>query len=169
MSRSEESISKTEKSHINRELSPVLANLMTMKKRSDQHPAVRQFFKWLADPQRTSEEFSYVIENLPDDVAMFMKEHFPKYLYEDHYWMYLCTVTAQALGVTFPVVNGTMTRPAWTLVMVTQDKNDGFHRVAGAHLSAWIISVNGSPDSKDIRVLCHQPLMLVNQLRDTRS
>ena len=141
------------------ELRPILTELRTVEKGNDKHHAVRKLFRWLADPQRTAEEFSYVIRRLTNDVYAIMKEYFPNFLYQEHTWMYLCRTTAEALGVKHSV-KCPVSEDAWTLVMVTQDKQDGFYRVSNAHLSAWILNVIGTPDSKNIKMLCYQPHML---------
>ena len=50
--------------HLARELTPIFATLRTLGPGNDHHPAVRQLFNWLADPQRTGEEFHYVIREV---------------------------------------------------------------------------------------------------------
>ena len=78
------------KTQLGRELARILADLSTMEMDNDQRPAVKQLFKWLADPQRTAEEFSYAIGKLSNPVSVILKDHFPSYLYQDHRWMYIC-------------------------------------------------------------------------------
>ena len=58
---------------------------------NDQHPAIRQLFNWLVDPDRTGEEFTYVIGELADNVAYDVRDEG-----EDH--MYLCITAARALA-----------------------------------------------------------------------
>ena len=61
-------ISAMEKVKIDKELTPIIAELITLGPENDEHPSVRQLFNWLVDPQRTGEEYAYVVGSLSDDV-----------------------------------------------------------------------------------------------------
>ena len=150
-------ICRMAKTQLGRELSRILADLMALEKDNDQHPAVKQLFKWLADPQRTAEEFSYAIGKLSNNVSVILKEHFPTYLYQNHRWVYMCKTSAQTLGVNCPILEDPWKLGAWPLVLVIEDKQDGCYRVACQHLSNWIQNVIGCPDIKNTMMLCHNP------------
>ena len=158
MSRSrEESACRMAKTQLGRELAQILADLMTLEVENDQRPAIKQLFKWLADPQRTSQEFQYTIRKLSDHVSFIMKLHFPSYLYQNHQWMYMCKTAAHTLRVNCPILEEAWELGAWPLVLVREDKQDGCYRVACQHLSNWIQNVIGCPDIKGITRICHNP------------
>ena len=46
---------------VDRELSPILAELCTLGPEHQDHPTVKWFSNWLLDPQRTVEHCNYVI------------------------------------------------------------------------------------------------------------
>ena len=46
---------------INREMIPILLELLTLGQRNYEHPADLQLSKWLLDPRRTGEEWRYVL------------------------------------------------------------------------------------------------------------
>ena len=56
------SIVKTsDMSELNREMSPILTELLKLEPGNFNHPSVKHVFNWLVDPKRTGEEFSYVV------------------------------------------------------------------------------------------------------------
>ncbi|CAL4111280.1 unnamed protein product [Meganyctiphanes norvegica] len=159
---------------IDREMSPILAELMTLGHGNEQHPAVKELFNWLVDPQRTGEEFAHVIGELADDVFMVMKARFLKYVYDEGYCMYLFKVAAEALAVKCPILEGSWEQAAWTLMTVSfikhnfdievdnnlesefhSDSKEPEYSVASDCLSAWVIHVIGDPD------ICPNPYLRI--------
>ena len=84
-----------DKTRIDREVSPILASfLATDQGRND---CVFQLFCWLKKPLRTSEEVTYVIGNLADNVYDIMQEHFSNYLNQGRFWNTLCGTVANTI------------------------------------------------------------------------
>ena len=77
---------------LERELTPILTQLLTLAEGNYQDPVINQFFKWLLDTKCTGEEFNYVIGDLAHSIA------------EDENHVYLCIVAAQALSVKSPIL-----------------------------------------------------------------
>ena len=116
-----------DKTQIDREVSPILASLLaTDQGRND---CVFQLFCWLKNPLRTSEEVTYVIGNLADNVYDIMKEHFPNYLNQGRFWNTLCATVANAIRYREDLWG----RPASTFVMVAE-KHDGFYRISSEYI-----------------------------------
>lgn len=65
---------------LNREMSPILAELMTLEPGNYNHPAFKQLFNWLVDQQRTAEEVCYVIGPLQKYVENVMYDSFENYV-----------------------------------------------------------------------------------------
>ena len=67
--------------HIDKELTPILTELfLTLGPRIENHPTIRQLVNWLVHPQRTVDEFNYVVGPLGHHVYMVMCEHFYDYI-----------------------------------------------------------------------------------------
>ena len=89
----------TDWDELDRELTPILTELVTLGPCNDQHPSVRQFFDYLMNPKCTGEEFSYVIGELAFEVSGES--------------MYLTKVAAETLAVRSPVLTGSWEVVAW--------------------------------------------------------
>ena len=70
---------------LDRAMTPILAELMTLGPESNNHPTVRQFSTWLIDAQRTGEEIHHVIGPLQHQVRTVMLDHFEDYV-PGHIW-----------------------------------------------------------------------------------
>ena len=130
---------------LDRELSPILAELVTLGPGNDQHPTLKQVSKWLVNPDRTGEEFTYVISEVADDAFYVMEDHFPDYVYMEGHCMYTYLIVAQALAAKCPVLEGSWEEAAWTLVMNTENRNYS-NLSCDPRLSAWTIHVIGDSD-----------------------
>ena len=151
--------------HLARELTPIFATLRTLGPGNDHHPAVRQLFNWLADPQRTGDEFTYVISEVADDAFYVMEDHFPDYVYMEGHCMYTYLIVAQALAAKCPVLEGSWEEAAWTLVMNTENRNYS-NLSCDPRLSAWTIHVIGDPDICPNPYLKYELIKLLTRMVD---
>ena len=133
---------------LDRDLTPILAELVTLEPGNKQHPTVRQLFDWLVNPQRTSEEYIYVLGELAERVFSVMEEHFSEYMRDGMDFPYLCVTAAEALAVRCPVLKGPWEEAAWTLISTTFriHLDDPTVLRASERLTAWIIHVIVDPD-----------------------
>ncbi|CAL4064023.1 unnamed protein product [Meganyctiphanes norvegica] len=149
------------KAILDREMTPILAELMTLKNKN--HSAFEQLFKWLVDPQRTGEEFYYIIGPLRQHVAKIMQEHFRQYVFNVDC---LIKVAMEALAVKCPTLEGPWELAAWTLVSESELYYKVWELESGLftkedfgpvsdHFSNWIICVIGDPD------LCPNPYLRI--------
>ncbi|CAL4115474.1 unnamed protein product [Meganyctiphanes norvegica] len=146
----------SDKTELNRELTPIIAELVTLGPGNDQHPAVRYLFNWFLNSQRTGEEFAYVIGELVYEVSMIMEKHFREYVYHVGYCTSLCKVAAESLAMKCPVLEGSWEHAAWALVMLIDIKHNLFdynYSAASKCLLSWIIHVIGDP------VICPNPYL----------
>ena len=65
-------------------LVPILAELVTLGPGNEQHPSVILLKDWLLDPERTVDDFNYVVGSLGRQVDEIMTRDFKKYTWE-HY------------------------------------------------------------------------------------
>ena len=65
---------------LDRELVPILAELETLGPGNNHHPSTRKIYNWLVDPQRTGDDFTYVIGELGHGVSCLMEDRFTKHL-----------------------------------------------------------------------------------------
>ena len=157
MSRSKEvmnvvSIDRPKKEQIKEELKTTIEKLANLKSRDNQNPAVRNLFNWLVNPQRTGEEFHYVVDELASEVYYDTDQVMPSYVSEDDYCMYLYRIAAEALAVICPVLEGPWEKGAWSLLEKTSEeycKDD--YGVASWRLTSWILQVITNSD------LCPNP------------
>ncbi|CAL4115477.1 unnamed protein product [Meganyctiphanes norvegica] len=134
---------------IDKELTPILAELVTLGPSNDQHPAIRNLFNWLVNSQRTGEEFTYVIGELIYEVCMIMEEHFLDYMYNEGDCTNICKIAAESLAIKCPVLEGPWEHAAWALVMLIHFKHNQYdynYSAASDYLCAWTIHVIGDPD-----------------------
>ena len=68
---------------LDREMTPILAELMTLGPDNEDHPSVRRFSTWLIDPVRTGEEIQHVIGPLQHHVCTVMLDNFEACVYQD--------------------------------------------------------------------------------------
>ena len=108
--------------HIDREFIPLIAEVTTLGPGNDQHPTVRHLFNWLVDPQRTAEEFNYVIGPLQNHVYDIMDEHFPDYLYGlGNRNIYAGKIAAEALAKRVQVLTGEWDTAGWFVSCLNYD------------------------------------------------
>ncbi|CAL4105300.1 unnamed protein product [Meganyctiphanes norvegica] len=141
---------------LNRELTPILAELVTLAPGNDQHPAVKQLFTWLVNPLRTGEDFLYVTDSLGWHVYKSMEEHFFEHVYngeavERGGFTYLGKVVAEALAVKCPILKGSWEQVALSLVNHSTKYNTEDNGFISDRLGNWIIDVIGNAD------LCPNP------------
>ena len=96
---------------LNREVTPILEELMTLGPDNDQHPCVRQLSKWLEDPQRSGEEFSYVIGKLAHEVMGY------------RYSNYLGKLAAEALAGKCLIIEDSWEEVAWIVLYLNNYYN----------------------------------------------
>lgn len=137
---------------LDRELTPVLEEMLTIEPDFDHHPASGNLFNWLVDPRHTGEEYSYVIGELADRVSSSIEEnaiegHFTDYVLDnDEATFDIYRSAAEALAFRCPVLEGSWELAAWTLVTSTETKHQGGAEYLSARFSDWIIHVIGDPD-----------------------
>ena len=135
-----------EMADIDRELTPILTELMTLGPYSENHPSVRQLLNWFLQPQCTVSEINYVIGPLGHHVYLVMCDHFYDYMYKRQfrYPIYLGQAAAEALAVKCPILKGPWEHTAWLVVRLLRYYDLG--GLPSDHLTAWIIRMVG--DSK---------------------
>ena len=133
---------------VDRELTPILAELTTLGPGNDQHLSCRQLFNWLVDPQRTVLEFNYIIGSLAPHVYDIMEGHFKQYMFEEcrGTCIYLGKIAAEALAMRSPVLEGSWEATAWMLQGMNNKYDSTEYGFASDQFITWIISVIG--DSK---------------------
>ena len=101
---------------LNKELMPILAELFTLNPTNKDHPAFQSTFNWLVDPQRTGEEFSYVIGPLHQYVYDAMCENSDAYFNKNSYDNIGMVAAAEAIAIKCPVLEGPWEHAGWILV-----------------------------------------------------
>ena len=150
---------------IDRELTPILADLTTLDFGNDQqHPAVQYLYKWCTDPQTTIEEFIYVVWTLGERVEEVMEDHFDKYIskesndyfmdrndaIEDHFEeftgdhysrcsLYLAKIAAEALAARNPNLEGLWELTAYYVIRLVKLYN--FIGFVSNHLIEWVFNM----------------------------
>ena len=122
---------------IDRELTPLLVDLLTLGPQSENHPVFRQLLKWLVNPQRTANDINYVI--------VWMVYNLCNNTYVPHiFFVYLGQVAAEALALKSPILEGPWEHTAWLVVNLLRfyDDKGGLQRPSD-HLTAWIIRMIG--------------------------
>ncbi|CAL4121797.1 unnamed protein product [Meganyctiphanes norvegica] len=138
-----------DRTELDKEITPILAELMTLGPGNDQHPAVSHLYNWLVNSQCTGEEFTYVIGELVFEVSMIMQLHFLEYLFDEKYCTFLCKISAEALAMKCHVLEGPWEQATWALVVLIYFKHDTYgyeFSVASNCLCAWIVNVIGNAD-----------------------
>ena len=132
---------------IDRELTPLLAKLMTLGPQSENHPVFRQLLKWMVNPQHTANDINYVIGPLGAHVEKFYN------ICNDplFFFVYLGQAAAEALALKSPILEGPWEHTAWLVVYLLRlyDKDRG--GLLSDHLTAWIIRMIGDSN------LCPNP------------
>ena len=107
------------------------------------HPLISKVFRWLADPQRTPQEFSYVVGPMGCGI----------FTYNGHYKnLYLGLIAAEALATRNPVLKGAWRHAAWFVVWLNSEYRAEYnYGIVSDNLSEWIIRVMGDPE------LCPSP------------
>ena len=91
---------------LDRELTPILAELVTLGPGNDEHPAVQQLLNWLSDPaQCTVDDFNYVVGPLGNHVKLIMEKQFKRYLCKEYDGCseYLAWISAKRLPEELPL------------------------------------------------------------------
>ena len=121
------------------ELTPILTELVNLQPGNYQHPAVRQLSEWLEDPQRTGEEFTYVIGELAEAVSCDMGKEDQ----DEVYLRYLGKVASEALVVKCPILKDSWEEAAWVVLYLCDNyffwENFDKQDYASERLSNWII------------------------------
>ena len=128
------------KRELNREMTPILIEMFSLGPGNDSHPVVQKLSKWLQDPQRTGEEFVYVIGELANEITHEHGDGDPKDC------MYLVKATAEALAVKSPILEGSWEEATWLLLYLSRCYVSKKHGFASHKFSNWIIHVIGDPD-----------------------
>ena len=136
-------VGRPDMAEIDRELTPLLAELLTLGPRQENHPSVRQLFHWLVHPTRTVDEFNYVVGPLSHHVYIVMCDHFYSYMHKRmfRYPIYCGQAAAEALSVKSPVLEGPWEHSAWLLVRLLRYYDQG--GLPSDRLNDWIIQVIG--------------------------
>ncbi|CAL4236300.1 unnamed protein product [Meganyctiphanes norvegica] len=121
---------------LDREMSPILSEVVMLRSGNKEHPAAKQLSNWLLEPQRTGEEFTYVVGPLRWHLE---QTGVDSYCLND--------ISMEALAERCPILEGSWELAAWVLVRVAEVL------MASDRLSAWIIQVIGDPD------LCPNPYL----------
>ena len=97
---------------LDREMTPVLADLMTLGTEGNLgtgnvgYPAAKKLFDWLVEPNRTAEEFTYVLGPLKWHVLEIMMQNFRRYVYDDYCYGAVDIVAAEALAAKNLILGG---------------------------------------------------------------
>ena len=154
--------------HIDREMIPIIAELLTLGPGNDHHPNVRKLFSWLVDPMTTVEEFNYVIGPLEYHVCDIMEEHFNDYLHDETLGccIYLGKVALEALAVRCQVLEVPWETAAWFVVRLCSSYLSEYYGFASDRLSTWITNSIGDANicsSSYLRIeLLHMFLVMVD-------
>ena len=130
---------------LDREMKPILEDLMIVGPCKAQHPKVKHLFNWLRDPRRTVDEFIYVIGPLAEHVRKEMDECF----------IYLGKIAIEALAVKSPVLEGQWEVAAWVALGLVSVYYLDYFGFVSDHTSAWIINVISDADicpNVDLRI-----------------
>ena len=130
---------------LDREMTPIIAELETLSPGNDDHPVVRQLFNWLKDLQRTGEEFTHVIGKVAHDVNEIMRDHFEDYMFEFGPCTYLGKLAAEALAVRCPILEGPREEAVCLVLSLCKSYIIYDFGIASRRLSAWIIQMIGAP------------------------
>ena len=143
---------------LDREMIPILTEVATLECRNKDHPKIKQLYKWLLVPQRTAQEFCYVIGPLIQHVVKSQRNAF---------YYYVSSVAAEAIAMRCPVLEGPWEEAAWILAIYGR-LNSVYERFndISSHVGTWLTSVIGDPD------LCPNPYLrieLISLLQDISS
>ena len=129
---------------IDKEMSPILAEILTLKQGIKKLPALNQLYSWLVDPARTGLQFFYVIGPLVKSVMNHQSVGYT----EDNYFgfIHLFKIAAEALVFKCPVLEGPWELAAWILVKDSARVRTDDSAVISTQFKTWIISVIGDPD-----------------------
>lgn len=136
----------SKKTEINKQLLPDLLTLTMLRPRMDQHSAVKKLFKWMLDPQRSADEFLYVIGPLGKSAWDIMEDiNYGYYIQYKNigYSMYLAKVAAEALAVQCPILDGPWEHVMWLVLAFFGSYRTDIYGFPSDCLSAWIIRVIG--------------------------
>ena len=101
------------------------------------HPSIGKIFKWLVDPQRTSQEFNYFV----GPMGKYKFDHSGRFKN-----LYLGLVAAEALAFRNPLLVGPWEEAAWFVVWLNNEYSKEYnYGYASDTLSEWIIRIMGDP------------------------
>ena len=136
---------------LDKELMPVLAEVMELNKHyegMDDHPSVQWLFKWFSLPERTADEFYYVVGSLLDKITHYARGEA----------IYVLRAAAEALAVRCPVLDGRWDDVAWVIAGDLGEWKNKSYGQGSSRLSNWIIRVVGDPK------LCPSPCLRLRML-----
>ncbi|CAL4227521.1 unnamed protein product [Meganyctiphanes norvegica] len=122
---------------IDTELAPILRYLIILGPKYEQPQKYRNFVEWFLHPNRTANQFNYVVGPLRHDVFMEVQMSCDDI---SEYPRALCLAAAEALAVRCPVLVGSWEYAAWMVVRIVQSYD------LGDIVSNWIIKVIGNAD-----------------------
>ncbi|CAL4075046.1 unnamed protein product, partial [Meganyctiphanes norvegica] len=129
---------------LERELTPVLAQLMTLPPRNDHHPDVVWLYKWLAHPERSVEEFKHVVGKLQENVRLVMTRQFERYTENGcgGNSFYVARAGLEALASRCPVLEGPWEQVTKDILSVYDyTKSGGWYGPGSNKLNDWIIRI----------------------------
>ena len=129
-------VGTTDWDELDRELTPILTELLTLGPGNDQHPSVSQLFHYLMNPKCTGEEFTYVSGELAIEVSD-----------EPGDSMYLTKVATETLATRSPVLTGSWEKAAWTLLYASQYYEKQEYGAASDQFNVWIIQIISDPET----------------------
>ncbi|CAL4130167.1 unnamed protein product, partial [Meganyctiphanes norvegica] len=125
-----------------REVTPLLERVAVLGPGDHEDPAVRQLFEWLADPERTVDEFNYIVGPLRLKVY---HDTSAWGLRRDRLDLYMGIQAAEALAVRTPVLVGQWEHAAW-LVVQTMENLAFLEGTPSLCLSDYVIRMMGDTE-----------------------
>lgn len=151
---------------IDREMTPIIEELLMLQPWNDQYPAVTQLFNWLVEPNRTAGEFVYVVRHLGKDVYYTMQE---EYDVPDEDRCSLGKIATEALAAKGLVLEDQWELAAWFVVWFAEYYDFATYGSVSDHASAWIITMIGNADfcpNADLRIEFMSMLWRMVKLND---
>ncbi|CAL4126208.1 unnamed protein product [Meganyctiphanes norvegica] len=154
------------KEALDRELTPILAQLMTIPPDNDKDHDFVWLYQRLAQPNCSVDEFKYVIGTLQENVCQIMTDLFDDYVYDygdDGDICYVFKAAAEALAIRCPVLEGPWETVAWRIFGSLGEWKNKEYGPASTRLCTWIIHAVGDP------YLCPVPELRIYMLRLYRT
>ena len=155
---------------IDKKLTPILEELAILGPGNQDHSALKQLYTWLVEPQRTGEEFHYVIQPLFRFAQANMHD---KGILDDDSCLYLGKVVAEALAVRRPVLVGPWEVALWCVVYEISYNYKDEYGVSSERLTDWLVQMIGDsslcPNPALRFELIHVLIQLVDFFPDPRK